>query len=155
MGIWVDADACPRAVRDILVRAAERCQIDLVFVANHRLDLPRSRFARQRSVGHGFDVADDEIVALATTGSLVITADIPLAARLIEKQVAVISPRGEEFTPDTIRERLAMRDLLETLRASGMAGGGPPPLAAKDHQQFANALDRYLARTQAKRQQND
>jgi len=145
VSIWVDADACPRAVREILVRAAERCRIDLVFVANHRLNLPRSRFVRQLSVAHGFDVADDEIVERASQGSLVVTSDIPLAARLIENGVAVITPRGEELTPDTIRDRLAMRDLLETLRSSGMAAGGPAPLAARDHQQFANALDRHLA----------
>lgn len=149
MSIWVDADACPRVIRDILVRAAERRRTDLVFVANRGLDLPRSRFVRQQTVGAGFDAADDEIVERAAPGSLVITADIPLAARLIENEVAVISPRGEEFTPDTIRERLAMRDLLESLRSSGMVGGGPPPLAARDYQQFANALDRYLARRPA------
>jgi hypothetical protein len=151
MAIWVDADACPRVIREILIRAAERRRIDLVFVANHRLDLPRSRFVRQRSVAHGFDAADDEIVESASPGSLVITSDIPLAARLIENGVAVITPRGEELTQDTIRDRLAMRDLLESLRSSGMVSGGPAPLAARDNQQFANALDRHLARRPANR----
>lgn len=151
MAIWVDADACPRVIREILIRAAERRRIDLVFVANHRLDLPRSRFVRQRSVAHGFDAADHEIVESASPGSLVITSDIPLAARLIENGVAVITPRGEELTQDTIRDRLAMRDLLESLRSSGMVSGGPAPLAARDNQQFANALDRYLARRPASR----
>jgi uncharacterized protein YaiI (UPF0178 family) len=146
VSIWVDADACPRVIRDILARAAERCQIEVILVANQPLGMPRSRFIRQQQVSAGFDVADNEIVRQVQRGDLVITADIPLAAEAIEKHAEVISPRGECFTPDTIRERLTMRDLLDTLRGSGMVSGGPPPLSATDRQQFANALDRYLAR---------
>ena len=155
MAIWVDADACPRPVRDILLRAAERRQLMTTFVANQALNLAPGRYIRQLQVPRGFDVADDEIVRRAQPGDLVITADIPLAAEVIEKGAEALSPRGEPFSPDTIRERLAMRDLMDSLRSSGMASGGPPPLAAKDHQQFANALDRYLARTRTKPQQND
>lgn len=149
MSIWVDADACPGVIRDILFRAADRCGIAVVLVANRALNVPRSRFVRQQLVAAGFDAADKEIVRQAQRGDLVVTADIPLAAEAIAKQVEVISPRGECFTPDNIRERLAMRDLLDTLRGSGLASGGPPPLSATDRQQFANALDRYLARTRA------
>lgn len=146
MCIWVDADACPRVIRDILARAAGRCQITVTLVANQPISMPRSRFIRQLQVPAGFDAADNEIVRQAKRGDLIVTSDIPLAAEAIEKHAEVISPRGECFSPDTIRERLAMRDLLDTLRGSGVVGGGPPPLSATDRQQFANALDRYLAR---------
>lgn len=146
MSIWVDADACPKAIRDILVRAAERREEAVCFVANQWLDLPRGRFVSQRRVGAGFDVADQEIVRQLEPGDLVVTQDIPLAADALDRQAQAISPRGEVFTTDTIRERLAMRDLLDTLRGSGMVSGGPPPLSASDRQQFANALDRYLTR---------
>lgn len=149
MAIWVDADACPGLIRDILIRAADRCQITVVLVANRALNVRQSRFVRQQLVPAGFDAADKEIVRQAEHGDLVVTADIPLAAEAIEKQAEVISPRGECFTTDNIRERLAMRDLLDTLRGSGLASGGPPPLSANDRQQFANALDRYLARRRA------
>ena len=146
MAIWVDADACPRAVRDILFRAAERCQVPLTLVANQTLDLPRSKYVRMLQVAHGFDVADKEIARRVAPGDLVITADIPLAADVIDKQAEALSPRGERFTPDNIRERLNMRDFMDTMRASGLAGGGPPPLSAADRQSFANGLDGYLAR---------
>jgi len=146
MTIWVDADACPRVVRDILFRAAERCAVPLVLVANQSLPIPGSRYIRMRQVSSGFDVADNEIARSLKTGDLVITADIPLAAEAIDKQAEAVSPRGETFTPDNIRERLNMRDFMDTMRASGIASGGPPPLSASDRQAFANALDRYLAR---------
>jgi uncharacterized protein YaiI (UPF0178 family) len=149
MGIWVDADACPKAIRDILIRAAGRREETVCFVANQWLDLPRGRFVSQRRVGAGFDAADQEIVRQLEPGDLVITQDIPLAADALERRAEAISPRGEVFSPDTIAERLTMRDLLDTLRGSGMVSGGPPPLSALDRQQFANALDRYLTRRAA------
>ena len=146
MTIWVDADACPRSVRDILYRAAERRQVTVILVANQAIDVPRSRHVRMLQVARGFDVADNEIVARAVAGDLVVTADIPLAADVLKKGVQAVSPRGEAFTDDTIGERLNMRDFMDTLRASGLAGGGPPPLTAADRQAFANVLDRYLGR---------
>lgn len=146
MAIWVDADACPRVIRDILFRAAERCQTPLTLVANQAIEVPRSRYVRMVQVARGFDVADDEIAGRIRAGDLVVTADIPLAAQAIERGAEAVSPRGERFTPDNIRERLTMRDLMDTLRGSGLATGGPPPLSAGDRQAFANALDRYLSR---------
>jgi len=146
MAIWVDADACPRVIRDILFRAAERCAIPVTLVANQSIDIPRSRHIKMLRVSSGFDVADNEIVRRAEPGDLVITADIPLAAEVIEKQAQALSPRGERFTPNNIRERLNMRDFMDTMRSSGFTGGGPPPLSATDRQAFANGLDSYLAK---------
>ncbi|MCB1791607.1 MAG: YaiI/YqxD family protein [Gammaproteobacteria bacterium] len=146
MAIWVDADACPRGVRDVLFRAAERCGVELTLVANQRIEVPRSHHIRMLQVAKGFDVADNEIARRVQAGDLVITADIPLAADVIPRGVDVISPRGERYTENNIGERLIMRDFMDTLRGSGMASGGPPPLSAADRQAFANALDRYLAR---------
>ncbi|MGB5670727.1 MAG: YaiI/YqxD family protein [Sedimenticolaceae bacterium] len=146
MTIWVDADACPRVIRDILFRAAERCAIPLTLVANQSIEIPRSRHIRMLQVSSGFDVADNEIALRIEPGDLLITADIPLAAEAVEKQAQVLSPRGERFTPDNIRERLNMRDFMDTMRSSGFTGGGPPPLSATDRQAFANGLDSYLAR---------
>jgi hypothetical protein len=146
MAIWVDADACPRVIRDILFRAAERCGVDVTLVANQSIEIPRSRHIRMLRVSSGFDVADNEIVRRAEPGDLVITADIPLAAEVVEKRAQALSPRGERFTPDNIRERLNMRDFMDTMRSSGFTGGGPPPLSATDRQAFANGLDSYLAR---------
>ena len=145
MTIWVDADACPRVIRDILYRAAERCQTTVTLVANQAIDIPRSRHIRMLQVPSGFDVADNEIVSRIEAGDLVVTADIPLAAEAVEKRAQALSPRGERFTPDNIRERLNMRDFMDTMRASGLAGGGPPALSASDRQAFANGLDSYLA----------
>jgi len=144
--IWVDADACPVVVRDILYKAAERTHTLLTLVANQPIRVPPSRYIRQRQVQSGFDVADDEIVRLVSAGDLVITSDIPLAAEVIEKGGEAISPRGERFTPDNIRGRLNMRDFMDTMRASGIQSGGPPPLSKADRQTFANHLDRYLAK---------
>jgi hypothetical protein len=147
MAIWVDADACPRVIRDILFRAAERCGVAVTLVANQSIEIPRSHHIKMLQVASGFDVADNEIVRRAAPGDLVITADIPLAAEVIEKQAQALSPRGERFTPDNIRERLNMRDFMDTMRSSGFTGGGPPPLSVTDRQAFANGLDSYLARS--------
>ncbi len=145
MAIWVDADACPRVIRDILFRAAERCQTPLTLVANQPIDVPRSRYIQMLQVARGFDVADNEIADRIQPGDLVVTADIPLAAAAIERKAEALSPRGERFTTDNIRERLNLRDFMDTLRASGLAGGGPPALSASDRHAFANGLDRYLS----------
>jgi uncharacterized protein YaiI (UPF0178 family) len=146
MTIWVDADACPNAIKTILFRAAERTETDLVLVANQSLPLPKSRWIRQIRVLSGFDVADNEIVQRVQPGDLVITSDIPLAADVIEKQGEVVTPRGELYTLDNIRARLNMRDFMDTMRASGIQSGGPAALNEQDKRQFANALDGYLAR---------
>jgi uncharacterized protein YaiI (UPF0178 family) len=145
--IWVDADACPKVIREILFRAAQRVECQLTLVANHVLPVPNSPWISVRQVPQGFDVADDYIAQQVVGGDLVITADIPLAAEVIEKGAGVISPRGEQFTRNNIRQRLNMRDFMDTMRSSSMeVGGGPPPLGDKDKQVFANALDRYLAK---------
>jgi hypothetical protein len=145
MHIWVDADACPGPMKEILFRAAERRSLPLTLVANHALSTPPSRLIRAVQVARGFDVADDYIAERLTVGDLVVTADIPLAAQAIEKGAHAINPRGERYTPDNIRERLTMRDFMEVMRGSGEATGGPPPLSQADRQAFANALDRLLA----------
>lgn len=146
MRIWVDADACPRAIKDILYRAAERRRIRLILVANSRFPVPKSEFIDFMQVGAGFDKADLAIVEQARSGDLVITTDIPLAAGVIEKGGLGLSPRGELFTPDNIRSRLTMRDFLDEMRGSGVMTGGPSALSAKDRQEFANQLDRLLTR---------
>lgn len=146
MTIWVDADACPRSVREILFRAAERRAVQVTLVANQAIEIPRSRHVRMLQVARGFDVADNEITARIVPHDLVITADIPLAADVIGKGAQVVSPRGERLTEQNIGERLNMRDFMDTMRASGLAGGGPPPLSRADRQAFANALDSYLAK---------
>ena len=150
MKIWVDADGCPGVVRDILFRAAERTQLQLVLVANHALSIPRSRYVKMLKVTAGFDVADDEIVKRLEAGDLVITGDIPLAAQVIEKGGQALSPRGELFTRENIRSRLNMRDFLDTLRASGIDTGGPPALSQSDRKAFADHLDRILTRSARK-----
>lgn len=146
MTIWVDADACPNAIKTILFRAADRTGTELVLVANQSLPLPKSRWIRQIRVLSGFDVADNEIVQRVQPGDLVITSDIPLAADVIEKKGEVVTPRGELYTLDNIRARLNMRDFMDTMRASGIQSGGPAALNEQDKRQFANALDGYLAR---------
>lgn len=145
MHIWVDADACPRVIRDILVRAAARTGVPLTLVANQPLRAPPARQVRTLQVGAGFDVADDAIASRVEAGDLVITADIPLAAEVIGKGAQALSPRGELYTRENIGARLNMRDFLDTLRASGVNTGGPPPLSQADRQSFANQLDRLLA----------
>jgi uncharacterized protein YaiI (UPF0178 family) len=144
MNIWVDADACPRVVKEILYRAADRTAIALTLVANSMLATPPSRWIRAVQVPGGFDVADAWIVEHLAAGDLVITADIPLAAEVLGKGAHALSPRGERFTHDTIAERLSVRDFLDTMRASGVMSGGPPPLSQADRAAFANALDRLL-----------
>ncbi|CAB0150781.1 hypothetical protein PSI9734_01220 [Pseudidiomarina piscicola] len=146
MKIYVDADACPVVIKDILFRAAERKQLPLILIANQPIRVPGSKYISARTVASGFDVADDEIVKLCEAGDLVITADIPLAAEIIEKGGQALSPRGELFTKETIRGRLNIRDFMDTMRASGVQSGGPPPLNQRDRMAFANHLDRILAR---------
>lgn len=142
MHIWVDADACPSVIKDILYRAAQRWQRPLTLVANQMLRTPPSPWIRAVQVPRGFDVADDYIVRHAAAGDLAITGDIPLAALLLEKGTAVLSPRGERYTADTIRERLSMRDMMEELRSAGIDTGGPAALSQADRRAFASALDR-------------
>jgi len=144
--IWVDADACPKVIKDILVRAAERTGVLVTLVANQPLGIPRVPSVRTLQVAAGFDVADNEIIRRLTAGDLVITADIPLAAEAIAKGGAALNPRGERYSPDTIRGVLQMRDFMDTLRASGPVGGGPPPLSQADRNAFASELDKWLAR---------
>jgi uncharacterized protein YaiI (UPF0178 family) len=146
ISIWVDADACPKVIREILFRAATRVEMPLTLVANHVLPIPNSPWINSRQVAQGFDVADNFIVQQVAQGDLVITSDIPLAAEVIDKGAGVISPRGESFTANNIRQRLNMRDFMDTMRSSGEITGGPPTLGARDKQAFANALDRYLAK---------
>lgn len=146
MKIWVDADACPVVIKDILFRAAERTGTVLTLVANQTLNIPRSRYIKFIRVASGFDVADNEIVKILSVGDLVITSDIPLAAEAIEKGGTVLSPRGELYTENNIRARLSMRNFMETLRSSGVDTGGPPALNQSDRKEFANQLDRLLSK---------
>lgn len=146
MAIWVDADACPVVIKEVLYRAADRTQTLITFVANQPLRVPPSPFLRTLRVAAGFDVADNEIVKRVEKGDLVITGDIPLAAEVMEKGAAALNPRGERYSPATIRERLTMRDFMDTMRASGIQSGGPSALSPRDRQQFANELDKWLQR---------
>ncbi len=146
MKIWIDADACPAPVKMIVFRASQRVGIPVTLVANQRLQTPPSPLITAVQVSQGFDEADDHIVQQATASDLVITADIPLAARLVERGVPALNPRGELYTPDNVRERLALRNLKEELRSAGTLTGGPPPYNDRDKQAFANGLDRWLAR---------
>ena len=142
--IWVDADACPVVIKEILFRAAERTGVVVTLVANQWLRTPPLANIRAIQVMPGFDVADAEIVKRLAAGDLVITSDIPLAAEVLEKQGLALSPRGELFSAENIKARLGMRDFLDTLRASGVNTGGPPTLNQQDRQLFANQLDRLL-----------
>ncbi len=143
--IWVDADACPNVIKDILFRAADRARVMVTLVANQWVRVPASPHLRALQVGGGLDSADDEIATRCAAGDLVVTADIPLAARALEKGALALNPRGEMYTPDTIAQRLSMRNFMDELRGAGIATGGPPALHARDRQAFANALDRWLA----------
>jgi uncharacterized protein YaiI (UPF0178 family) len=143
--IWVDADACPKVIKDILFRAAERSGVVVTLVANQPLAIPRLPSLRVLTVASGFDVADNAIVARVASGDLVVTSDIPLAAEVLGKGAEAVSPRGERFSPDTIRGQLTMRDFMDTMRSSGVVGGGPPPLSQADRNAFASHLDRWLA----------
>jgi hypothetical protein len=146
MKIWVDADACPAVIRDILFRAAQRTGVLLTLVANQPVHIPSSSCIKLLLVAPGFDVADNEIVKRLEAGDLVITSDIPLAAEVIEKGGHALNPRGELYSADTIRSRLNMRDFMDTLRASGIHTGGPPALSQDDRKSFASHLDRLLTR---------
>ena len=146
MQIWVDADACPGVIKEILFRAAERLQIPMTLVANQTLRTPPSRFIRTVQVAKGFDVADNEIAKRVEAGDLVITADIPLASDVVERGGHALDPRGELYTPDNIRERLQMRNFMDGLRASGVQTGGPASIDHADRKRFANQLDRLLSR---------
>lgn len=146
MEIWVDADACPVVIKEILFRAAQRTGVQLTLVANRSVYIPKSPSIRTIQVSSGFDVADDEIVKRCSAGDLVITSDIPLAAEVIDKGGYALSPRGEMYSADDIRARLNMRDFMDTLRASGIDTGGPSALSQSDRQLFASHLDTLLAR---------
>ena len=146
MKIWVDADACPGVIKEIIYRAAERRQIPTTLVANQMLRTPPSKYIRAIQVAHGFDVADAHIVDQVEKGDLVVTADIPLAALVIERGALAINPRGELYTPATIRERLTMRNFMEELRSAGIETGGPAAFSQADRQAFGNQLDRLLAK---------
>lgn len=150
MQIYVDADASPKVIKEVLFRAAERLQIPLTLVANKLLYHPPSKVIRAIQVPAGFDVADNKIVELVEVGDLVVTADIPLAAEVIARGAQVLDPRGEFYTKDTIQARLTMRNFMENLRGSGVETGGPPTFSQRDCQNFANQLDKFLAK-QARR----
>ena len=144
MQIWVDADACPRVIKEILFRAADRVAVQVTLVANQAIQAPRSRHIRSIQVASGFDVADNYIVQQAQAGDLVITADIPLASEVIDKGCLALNPRGDLYTVENIRQRLHMRDFMDTMRASGVDTGGPPAFSQADRMAFANQLDRLL-----------
>lgn len=145
MQIWVDADACPVPAKEILFRAAQRTQTRVTLVANHYMKTPSSPLVTLMQVESGFDIADHEIVQRAQSGDLVITSDIPLAAEVIDNKVFVLSPRGEEYDRHNIKQRLNIRDFMDTMRASGVQSGGPAAYGQKEKQAFANGLDRILA----------
>ena len=146
MRIWVDADACPVAIKEILFRASTRTGVELTLIANQRVHIPRSPKIKMIQVSAGFDAADDEIVKRMNAGDLVITSDIPLAAEAIKKEGFVLSPRGERFSKDNIGARLNMRDFLESMRSSGVETGGPSALSQSDRKAFADQLDKLLSR---------
>jgi len=143
--IWVDADACPVVIKEILFRAAERAKVETVLVANQWLRTPQSRFIRSLQVAGGPDAADDAIAERVAAGDLVVTQDIPLAARVLEKHAQAVDPRGERYTANTIAERLSVRSFMEELRGAGVQTGGPATFHARDRQAFAAQLDRWLA----------
>ena len=144
--IWVDADACPVAIKEMLIRAAKRTGIQVTFVANQSISLPPLKNLKSIQVSSGFDVADNYIVQQTQSGDLVITQDIPLADEVITKGAIAIGPRGQKYSKENIKSRLNMRDFMETMRSSGIHSGGPAPLNQQDKQNFANQLDRWLAK---------
>lgn len=150
MNIWVDADACPIVIKEILFRAAEKRKINTTLVANHSMKIARSLFVSFIQVPSGFDVADDEIVKRVVNGDLVITSDIPLAAEVIEKGALALSPRGELHTTENIKARLNIRDFMDSMRASGIDTGGPPALNQSDRKAFADHLDRIITQANNK-----
>ncbi len=143
--LWIDGDACPNVIKDILFRAAERKQLLLVLVANRFISIPPSKFIKAVQVVGGFDIADNYIIKQCQANDLVITADIPLAAEVVDKHAFALNPRGELYTKENIREHLSMRDFMSQLRDTGQVSGGPSTFGQRDAQAFANALDRYLA----------
>jgi len=145
MQIWVDADACPNVIKEILFRAADRVAVQVTLVANQSIQIPRSHHIRSIQVASGFDVADNYIVQQAQAGDLIITADIPLASEAIDKGCLALNPRGDLYTTENIRQRLNMRDFMDTMRSSGVDTGGPPAFSKADRMAFANQLDRLLA----------
>ena len=146
MNIWVDADACPRAVKDVIYRAALRTEVMTTLIANQMLLIPPSPFIKAVQVSAGMDVADSEIVLRLSAGDLVVTADIPLAALVVEKNALALNPRGEWYTRENVHALLSMRNFMQELRDSGTQTGGPSALSTRDVQNFANALDRWLAK---------
>ena len=146
MAIWVDADACPKPIKEILFRAATRTQIELTLIANQMLAVPKSPWIRSLQVPKGFDVADNEIVQRVAAGDLVVTTDVPLASEVIAKGAKVITPRGETYDAGSIAAALTMRNFMDTLRSTGVETGGPAAFSASDQREFARQLDRYLAR---------
>jgi hypothetical protein len=148
MSIWVDADACPNVIKDILFRAADRAKVQITLVANAQIRVPPSPYIRNVQVRSGFDEADTYIINQTALGDLVITADIPLAAEVVARGAVVINPRGDLLDNSNIRERLSMRDFMDELRGSGVNTGGHAPMKAGDRQAFANQLDRWLTRMQ-------
>ncbi len=146
MKIWVDADACPVVIKEILFKAAKRTRIEVTLIANQTIAVPNSPYIHFLRVASGFDVADNEIVKRCEVSDLVITADIPLAAEVIEKGGHALNPRGEMYTTDNIKQRLTMRDFMDTLRSSGIQTGGPAALNKSDRQAFANQLDKFLTK---------
>ena len=151
MTLWIDGDACPRAVRDIVYRAAERVGVEAVLVANRDLRIPRSKWVRAVKVARGFDIADAHILRAAEPGDIVVTSDVPLAAALVARGVHAMSIRGETFTEDNVAERLAVRDLMQGLRDLGEVTGGPAPFGPADRRNLASALDRTLTRALPRR----
>ena len=147
MKIWVDADACPNVIKDILFRAAQRVRISTILVANQLIKTPPSRYISKVQVRAGFDEADKYIAEAIEQGDLVITADIPLASQVVDKGGHALNPRGELYSRDNIRQRLSLRNFMEELRSSGVNTGGPPSLSQSDRQAFANELDRFLTRS--------
>jgi len=147
MTIWVDADACPGVIKDILYRAAQRASLQVTLVANRALQVPRSPWISMVQVPRGFDVADNHIVEVAAPGDLIITADIPLAAAVVGKGASALNPRGELYTKDNVQGLLDMRNFMDTLRSSGVETGGPPALSNSDRKTFAAQLDHWIART--------
>ena len=148
MEIWVDADACPGVIRAIIAKAAHKRAIHTTFVANHSFSLPKSTYLRLYQVPSGFDQADKEIERRVSDGDLVITADIPLASEVLDKSALVLTPRGERYTANNIKQRLQMRDFMETMRSSGEHTGGPSALTLTDRKHFSDQLDRLLTRAQ-------
>ena len=150
MQIWVDADACPKVIKEVLFKAAERAEIPLILVANQVMNAPRSKFIKSIRVAPGFDIANNEIVKRLSPGDLVITADITLAAEAVDKGAYALNPRGEFYTAENVKTRLNMRDFMDTLRASGIDTGGPAALSLAERRMFANELDRFISRHKRK-----